>query len=92
MATNDARGDDQAHRDRYRDNDDVRNPIPADQRAETNADTKSEARGDAREARGDVARDTDTDPTGPEGNDNQKARPRRDDFDGDLERSRRDDT
>jgi hypothetical protein len=73
------------NRDRYRDNDDVRDPVNPDERVGVNPDTKSEARGDAREAIGNTARDTDTDPTGPEGNDKQRGRPRRDEFDEDLE-------
>ncbi|HEU4629267.1 MAG TPA: hypothetical protein VFS08_05955 [Gemmatimonadaceae bacterium] len=56
-------------RDKYRDNDDVRDPLPADQRAGTSPDTRNEARGDARENVGNTARGTDADPTGPEGND-----------------------
>jgi hypothetical protein len=71
-------------RDRYRDNDDVRAPL--EDRAETDPDTKSEARGDAREAVGNTARDTAANPTGPEGNDRTRSRPSEDDFDRDLER------
>ena len=74
-------------RDKYRDNDDVRDPVRG--RAETDADTKSEARGDAREAVGNTARDTDAHPTGPEGNDRTRNRPRRDGFDDDLEEDNR---
>ena len=48
-------------RDRYRDNDDVREPLAGDQRAGTNPDTKSEARGDARENVGNTARGTGAD-------------------------------
>ena len=59
-------------RDRYRDNDDVRDPMPAADRLESKPDTKSEARGDARENIGNTARGTDASPTGPEGNDRQK--------------------
>ena len=59
----------QGNRDKYRDNDDVRDPIPADDRTDTSPDTKSEARGSARENVGNNARDTDANPTGPEGND-----------------------
>jgi hypothetical protein len=73
-----------ADRDKYRDNDDVRAPLR--DRAETNPDTKSEARGDAREAVGNTARDTAADPAGPEGNDRTRNRPDRDEFDPDLER------
>jgi hypothetical protein len=58
----------------YRDNDDQRDPLDANERTGTRPDTKNEARGDARKARGDHARGTDTNPTGPEGNDNQRSR------------------
>jgi hypothetical protein len=74
-------------RDKYRDNDDVRDPLQ--DRAGTDPDTKSEARGDAREAVGNTARDTDAHPTGPEGNDRTRNRPRRDSFDDDLEQDNR---
>jgi hypothetical protein len=73
-----------ADRDKYRDNDDVRAPLR--DRAEINPDTKSEARGDAREAVGNTARDTAASPSGPEGNDRTRNRPDHDDFDRDLER------
>ena len=46
------------NRDRYRDNDDVRDPVPADQRADADPDTKSEARGNARENVGNRSRGT----------------------------------
>ena len=59
-------------RDRYRDNDDVRDITPAADRLEPDPGTKSEARGDARENIGNTARGTDASPTGPEGNDRQK--------------------
>lgn len=42
-------------RDRYRDNDDVRNPVPPEDRMATKPDTKGEARGDARENVGNTA-------------------------------------
>jgi hypothetical protein len=58
----------------YRDNDDQRDPLRAEERSGTRPDTKNEARGDAREARGNNARGTDADPTGPEGNDRQRSR------------------
>lgn len=75
-------------RDRYRDNDDVRDPTPSDQRVETHPDPKTEARGDARENVGNVARDTAAQPTGPEGNDRTRKRSDGDDeFDRDLGRS-----
>ena len=73
-----------ADRDKYRDNDDVR--APARDCADTSPDSKSEARGDAREAVGNTTRDTDADPSGPEGNDRTRNRPDLDDFDRDLER------
>jgi hypothetical protein len=73
-----------ADRDRYRDNDDVRDPLEG--RSGTDPDTKSEARGDAREAVGNTARDTDASPTGAEGNDRQRDRPRPDAYDEDLGR------
>jgi hypothetical protein len=60
-------------RDRYRDNDDVREPVPADQRAGTNPDSKSEARGNARENVGNHSRGTAAAPT-VGGNDKTKHR------------------
>ena len=65
---NDSGSTDRA-RDKYRDNDDVRDPTPPEDRSDTSPDTKSEARGDARENVGNTARGTDANPTGPEGND-----------------------
>ena len=65
---------DDRDRDKYRDNDDMRDPLPSDQRIETKPDTKSEARGDARETVGRNARGTDARPTGPEGNDRTRQR------------------
>jgi hypothetical protein len=70
-------------RDKYRDNDDMRDPL--EDRAGTKPDTKAEARGDAREDVGNTARGTAADPTGPEGNDKTRNRPRPDAFDADLE-------
>jgi len=61
-------------RDKFRDNDDVRDPVPPEQRVDTKPDTKSEARGDARESVGRNARGTDANPTGPEGNDKTRQR------------------
>ena len=61
-------------RDKYRDNDDARAPTSNRDRNETDPDTKSEARGDARENVGDTARGTDAQPTGPEGNDRTRNR------------------
>ena len=69
-------------RDKYRDNDDVRDPVR--DRAGVNPDSRSEARGDARENVGNTSRGTDADPSGPEGNDRTKHRPRPDEFDEDL--------
>ena len=59
-------------RDKHRDNDDVRDPLPADERVESRPDPKSEARGDARENIGNTARGTAAHSTGPEGNDRQQ--------------------
>jgi hypothetical protein len=75
-----------SHRPQYRQNDDVREPTPPDQRSDTKPDTRFEARGDAREGIGNNTRGTDANPTGPEGNDKFK-HPHRDDtedFDADL--------
>lgn len=70
MADNQNRGESKAgSRDRYRDNDDVRDPIEGEERSEAKPDTKSEARGDARENVGNHSRGTAANPTGPEGND-----------------------
>ncbi len=74
-----------SNRDRYRDNDDVRRPLDADERNGDEPDTKSEARGDAREAIGNTARETDDNSTGPEGNDKTRGRPQRDQFDKNLD-------
>ena len=79
-----AERDDDQRRDRYRDNDDVRDPTPGEQRSDVSSDSRTEARGDARETVGNHARGTDTDRTGPEGNDRNADRPRRDEFDDDL--------
>jgi hypothetical protein len=85
MPQDDARSDDgQSRRDRYRDNDDQRNPLEGDDRTGGSSDTKSEARGDARENIGNTARGTDANPAGPERNDLTKHRPRPDSFDADL--------
>jgi hypothetical protein len=81
--------DDQPGRDRYRDNDDVRHPLEGDAKTGGSADTRSEARGGARETVGNNARGTDADPIGPEGNDKQKHRPRSDEFNEDLNRDNR---
>ena len=69
-------------RDKYRDNDDMREP--AEDRVGSDPDTKAEARGDAREAVGKTTRGTAADPTGPDGNDRTRHRPRPDAYDADL--------
>jgi hypothetical protein len=69
-------------RSKYRDNDDMRDPVRDPN--STDPDTRSEARGRAREAIGNNARDTDAHPTGPEGNDRNRNRPQPDQFDDDL--------
>ena len=56
-------------RDEHRDDDNVRDPIPDDQRLGTKSDTKSEARGDARENVGNTARDTAAERVGGEARD-----------------------
>ncbi len=76
-------------RDRYRDNDDTREPLEGDARTGGRSDTKAEARGDAREAIGNTARGTDADPTGPEGNDRTRNRPQPDSYDDDLASDKR---
>jgi hypothetical protein len=76
-------------RDRYRDNDDVRDPLEGDERMGVKPDSRAEARGDARDAVGNNTRGTDTEPTGPEGNDKTRDRPLRDEFDEDLKRNPR---
>jgi len=73
-------------RDKYRDNDDARAPLGPDERTGVHSDSRSEARGDARENVGNTARGTAADPTGPEGNDNTRGRPTSDEFDEDLAR------
>jgi hypothetical protein len=75
-----------SHRPKYRDNDDVREPTPPNQRSDTSPDSRFEARGEARENIGNNARGTDANPTGPAGNDKFK-HPKTDDsedFDADL--------
>ncbi|HJQ12057.1 MAG TPA: hypothetical protein VJ840_13590 [Gemmatimonadaceae bacterium] len=78
---------DQGNRPQRRDNDDVREPLPGDQREDVKSDSKSEARGSARENIGNNARGTDAAPTGPEGNDRTRKRPQADGFDEDLKRT-----
>jgi hypothetical protein len=78
---------DNQSRDRYRDNDDERDPLSGDDRTGAKPDSKGEARGDARETIGNNARGTDAEPYGPEGNDKTRNRPLPDGFDADLNRS-----
>jgi hypothetical protein len=74
-------------REKYRDNDDARDPLGPDGRNGVKSDSRAEARGDARENVGNHARGTDTNPTGPEGNDRSRNRSdRHDAFDDDLAR------
>jgi hypothetical protein len=73
-------------RDKYRDNDDVRQPLEGGARTGGSADTNSEARGDARENVGNHSRGTAANPTGPEGNDKFRNKENaRDEFDTTLE-------
>ena len=62
------------NRDEYRDGDDVRDPTPAEDRVDTQSDSKSEARGPARENVGRTARGAASNPPGPEGNDKTRKR------------------
>jgi hypothetical protein len=73
-------------RDRYRDNDDVRDPLEGEERMGVKPESLAEARGDARETVDNNTRGTDSVPTGPEGNDKTRNRPLRDEFDEDLKR------
>ncbi|HEX6574972.1 MAG TPA: hypothetical protein VF042_08355 [Gemmatimonadaceae bacterium] len=72
-------------RPKYRYNDDQRDYLSGDDRAGVKPDSRTEAKGDAREAVGDHTRGTAAEPTGPEGNDRTRLRPQRDQFDADLE-------
>ena len=77
-------------RDRYRDNDDVRQLDDPANRNDVKSDSRNEARGDARENVGNHARNSARDDAGPEGNDRQASRrDARDEFDEDLERDSR---
>ena len=71
-------------RPKYRDDDDTRGYLAGDDRAGTHPDSKSEARGDAREEVGNNSRGTAPEPAGPEGNDRTRQRPQPDSFDADL--------
>jgi hypothetical protein len=79
---------DHTGRERYRDDDDQRDRLSGDERSGTSPDPRSEARGSAREAVGNTARDTDASPTGPSENDNQRSREDAAESD-DVPRSRR---
>jgi hypothetical protein len=72
------------NRSKYRDNDDVREPLSGNQRSDTKSDSKSEARGDARDNIGNTARGTAASPTGSEGNDRTREGPQADGFHEDL--------
>jgi hypothetical protein len=76
--------DETRSRPKYRDNDDMRDPLEGDSRQGVNPESRNEARGDARQTPGDNVRGTDANPTGPEGNDRTKGRPAPDSFDADL--------
>ena len=77
-------------RDRYRDNDDVRQIDDASTRNDVKSDSRNEARGDARENIGKHGRGTDTDAEGPSGNDTQRSRSDLpDQYDEDLARDNR---
>ena len=80
-------------RDKHRDNDDVRDPIAAGDRAGTSPDRRFEARGDARENVGNHGRGTAADASGADGNDRQKGRhdrdPESESFDRDLQNETR---
>ena len=85
-----AENDDNSGRDRYRDNDDVRQVVDPGTRNDTKSDSRNEARGDARENVGNTARGTDANPTGPSGNDKQRSRSDLpDQYDEDLARDNR---
>jgi len=74
-------------RDKYRDDDDVPDPMPPPERNETRPDTRDEVRGDAREKISNTVRGTDTNVTGPENNDRTKRqRPDWDEYQADLDR------
>jgi hypothetical protein len=73
-----------SNRPKYRDNDDMRDPLEGDSRSGTKPDSRSEARGDARENVGNHSRGTDANETGPEGNDRNNSREVADQFDEDL--------
>jgi hypothetical protein len=85
MASNDNSSN--VSRDRYRDNDDQREPLEGDERSGVKPDSKAEALGNARESVGNNARGTDAEPYGPEGNDKTRNRPIADGFDADLNKS-----
>jgi hypothetical protein len=73
-------------RDRYRDNDDVREPLEGDAKTGGSSDTRSEARGDARENIGNHSRNTAASETGEQANDKTRHRnDRADQFDTTLD-------
>src|SRR5437762_6432288 len=87
---NDSSRSDGTSRDRYRDNDDVRQLDDPATRNDVKSDSRNEARGDARETVGNNARGTDTHPTGASGNDKQRSRSDLpDQYDEDLARDNR---
>jgi hypothetical protein len=76
-----------SNRDPYRDNDDVREPLEGSDRLAPDPDSKSEARGDARDNIGNTARGTDAPRTGEQHpRDAHQPPPARDEYDDDLRR------
>jgi hypothetical protein len=87
---NDSPQSDGTRRDRYRDNDDVRQIDDPATRNDVGSDSRNEARGDARENVGNHARGSEADASGPSGNDRQKSRSDLpDQYDEDLARDNR---
>ena len=85
-----ANDDRNTRRDRYRDNDDVRDPASDALRNDPAPDSRNEARGNARENVGDHGRGTAAAPRGPEQNDRTaNGRPVPDEYDEDLARDNR---
>ena len=77
-------------RDRYRDNDDVRQIDDPATRNDVGSDSRNDARGSARENIGNHARGTDATAIGPSGNDTQRSRSDLpDQYDEDLARDNR---
>ena len=73
MPANGPNNGDGTNRDRYRDNDDVRDKLDGRDRSGTNPDTRAEARGEARENVGNHSRNTAASPR-EGGNDHTKSR------------------